>query len=74
MYEKVTVEAIFCCCEKCGHKWHSLAKRPPIICANSDCRSRQWDGPKVKRKPVRGLKVELPKPTRIRRNDDDTEF
>ena len=59
-------------CQRNGSPWLSLADRPPKVCPT--CRSREWDGKKRKRLPSRGPRVELPKPQKIRRNDDDTEF
>jgi hypothetical protein len=64
-----------CECKDCprrGAVWLSLAERGPKVCPT--CRSRQWDGPKVKRKPSRGPRVELPKPTKIKQQDEEEFF
>lgn len=58
-------------CNECGWDWYSIAKRKPDACPNRDCRTRQWDGKKQKRKPKRGPGIELPKPKRIREDMDD---
>ena len=59
-------------CERHGEPWLSLAERPPSVCPT--CRSREWDGVKVKRKPTKKPRVELPKPPKIRMVSDDAEF
>lgn len=71
MIRQVTVPALECTCGICGHVWHSLAppSRPPLWCANSLCRSREWDGSKVRRKPRRPARapaVVLPRPQKVR--------
>ena len=72
MIEIVILPVKKCTCNLCEHLWHTLADRPPSVCPT--CRSREWDGVKVKRKPARGPAVELPKPVKVRSNDDDTVF
>jgi hypothetical protein len=77
MKTEVQVSAWQCICEladcpRKGKPWLSLATRPPSKCPT--CRSREWDGAKQKRKPARKPRVDLPKPPKRRRRDDDTEF
>ena len=57
-------------CDVCGFPWVSINAKLPIFCANPDCRSRQWNGPK---KRVR-TKITLPKPTNVRNGEYDDEF
>ena len=61
-------------CDVCLLPWVSIASELPKFCPNRDCRSRQWNGKKQKRKPARLPSVELPKPQRIRTVDEDTDF
>jgi hypothetical protein len=61
-------------CDVCGYPWVSIARRKPEFCPNRDCRSREWDGRKTKRKPVRQPSIALPKPIKIRTANEDLEF
>ena len=77
MKSKVQATVWQCTCEladcpRKGKPWLSLAERPPSVCPT--CRAREWDGVKVKRKPTKKPRVELPKPPKIRRVSDDAEF
>jgi hypothetical protein len=68
-------------CDKCGwpnvegrkhpKPWVSIGDRLPDACPNRDCRSREWNGKKKKRKPAPKPRIELPKPNRIRRGEDE---
>jgi hypothetical protein len=77
MKDRVMVEVWRCQCEipdcpRKGEVWLSLGKRPPSVCPT--CRSREWDGVKVKRKPARGPQVTLPKPIKVRQQDEEEFF
>jgi hypothetical protein len=77
MKTRTQVECWLCICEVQGcvrqrKPWFSLGVRPPSVCPT--CRSREWDGPKVKRKPARGPRVKLPKPTKIKQQDEEEFF
>ena len=61
-------------CDACGFPWVSIASRLPDCCPNRDCRSREWNGKKKKRKPAPNPKIVLPKPNRIRTEEIDSEF
>lgn len=61
-------------CDVCLLKWVSIvASKLPDACPNRDCRSREWNGVKKKRKPAAKPKIviELPKPRRIKNVEDD---
>jgi hypothetical protein len=58
-------------CDACKIQWVSIASKLPNACPNRDCRSREWNGVKKKRKPAPKPKIELPKPRRIREEIDD---
>jgi len=58
-------------CNVCKHIWISIASILPPCCPNPDCRSREWNGKKTRRKPRRGPAIELPKPKRIKWEVDD---
>jgi Zn finger protein HypA/HybF involved in hydrogenase expression len=65
MIQLVEVEAQKCTCNKCSHKWITVARIPPAICPA--CRSRQWNGEKRHgRPPSIESRIELPKPKRVR--------
>jgi hypothetical protein len=61
-------------CDACGFPWVSISSRLPDCCPNRDCRSREWNGKKQKRKPTPKPRIVLPKPQRIRTEDVDDEF
>ena len=61
-------------CDVCLLEWYSIAKRLPDCCPNRDCRSREWNGKKKKRKPALKPRIELPKPKRIRTEELDADF
>lgn len=71
MIRDITIPAKECSCSACGYTWISISTRIPESCRNRDCRSREWNGKKIKRKPERGPKVKLPKPVRVRGGNDD---
>ena len=71
---EVTMLAKHYKCDQCAYDWYSLAKRLPDCCPNRECRSREWNGVKIKRKPERGPAIQLPKPKRIKGEDEDYEF
>ena len=58
-------------CDLCLQDWYSIAAKLPTNCPNRDCRSREWNGKKTKRKPLRGPAITLPKPNRIKQEMDD---
>lgn len=60
-------------CDLCRWDWYSIGIRKPDCCPNRDCRSREWDGKKQKRKPASKpkIEIELPKPRRIKPAEDD---
>ena len=59
-------------CDVCLLKWVSIvASKLPDACPNRECRSREWNGVKKKRKPAPKPKIELPKPRRIKPAEDD---
>jgi hypothetical protein len=58
-------------CDVCKYTWASIASRLPDACANPDCRSREWNGKKKKRRPAPKPKIVLPKPQRIKTEDFD---
>ena len=61
-------------CDACSFTWVSIASRLPDACPNRDCRSREWNGKKKKRKPALKPRIELPKPKRIRTEELDADF
>ena len=71
-------------CDECGwpdvegrkhiKPWVSIASKMPDACPNRDCRSREWNGKKQKRKPAPKPKINLPKPQRIKTEEFDDEF
>jgi len=78
MIHDVTVPARLAHCEVCQYEWVTLLAPPrlPATCMNRECRSRQWNGKKVKRKPDPKPKIVLPKPVKLRhkvRGGDDDE-
>ena len=66
MIEDVMLPGRHCTCDLCGHQWDTIAKEIPKCCANMKCRSREWNGKKIKRQPQPTVKIELPKPRRSR--------
>ncbi len=66
LISKIYIEARSCECDVCHHTWISIAKEIPKCCANMKCRSREWNGKKIKRQPQPTVKIELPKPRRSR--------
>jgi len=74
MIRVVQVFAYECICEvpgcpRNGEPWLSIAKRPPSVCTT--CKSREWNGKKIKRKPAKAPKIDLPKPVKVREAYDD---
>jgi hypothetical protein len=45
-------------CDICYHEWVKMGTVPPDSCANKDCRSRLWNGARMRRGP----KIKLPSP------------
>ncbi len=66
MIEDVMLPGKHCRCEICTYEWNTIALEPPKCCANLECRSREWNGKKIKRQPQPTVKIELPKPRRSR--------
>lgn len=73
MITNVTVPARYCVCDLCGYDWHSIAVQVPVNCQNRECRSREWNGKKLKRVPEKKPVVILPKPIRVRGGFNETE-
>ena len=73
MIQEVSIKATNCICNICHYQWVSIAATLPDTCRNRDCRSREWNG---KKKRVRKAKtrIELPKPTKVRWVEEETEF
>lgn len=69
MIRRTRIPAIRCQCEVCGHVWYSIARKLPESCANLKCRSREWNG-KKKRVTKPKVRIELPKPAKVRDYDD----
>lgn len=61
-------------CDLCGWDWYSIWTRKPECCPNRDCRSREWDGKKQKRRPTKKPRIILPKPNKTRWVEEDTDF
>ena len=70
MIRKVQIEANACECNICHYQWISIASEVPDTCRNKECRSREWNG-KKKRSSAR---IRLPKPTKIRHEDEEMDF
>ena len=58
-------------CNLCTWDWYSIGTRKPDCCPNRECRSREWNGKKQKRKPAQKPKIELPKPRRTKQGEDE---
>jgi hypothetical protein len=58
-------------CDVCGYPWISVAVKLPTHCQNRECRSREWNGKKQRVRPTR---IELPKQTKVRNEDAETDF
>ena len=57
-------------CDVCSFQWVSINRTLPEFCANRECRSREWNG-----KKNRGAgKITLPKPTKIKWVEEETDF
>ena len=57
-------------CEQCNYVFVSIGKKLPESCPNRECRSREWNG-----KKKRGAgKITLPKPTKIKWVEEETDF
>ena len=58
-------------CEICSYVWVSISSdKLPEFCPNRLCRSREWNG-----KKKRGAgKITLPKPTKIKWVEEETDF
>lgn len=61
-------------CNVCSWEWVSISRDLPDFCANRECRSREWNGKKKKRKPRRAPAIEIPKPRKPRAGSLDTEL
>lgn len=57
-------------CEKCQKIWICLSPDLPEFCTNRDCRSREWNGKKKRRKPT-DERIQIPKPSRVRSQDEE---
>ena len=58
-------------CDLCHYRWVSIAAQLPTHCQNRECRSREWNGVK---KRVRPTRIELPKPTKVKWVEEETDF
>lgn len=75
MIQDVTIPARLLTCEICTYSWVSIMRnRLPSHCQNRECRSREWNGVKIKKLPDRKPQVVLPKPVKIRQVDEGEEF
>jgi hypothetical protein len=54
-----------CTCDRCGWTWISLAKRTPEECPSRACRTKQWNGQKV-RSHVHEIKFPAPRKSGIK--------
>jgi hypothetical protein len=70
MIKDINVPAKACTCNVCGYFWVSVANKIPDTCRNKACRSREWNG-KKKRVRTKKAKIELPKPKRIKAQEED---
>ena len=52
-------------CDVCGWYWITIIRTLPACCPNKTCRSREWNGKKVKRSPSL-TRIQLPKPPKVR--------
>lgn len=59
-------------CDACKIQWVSIASKLPDACPNRECRSREWNGVKKKRKPAPKPKIVLPSPRRMKTGEDDS--
>lgn len=71
MITDVTIPARYCVCNVCGYDWHSIAVKIPESCQNRKCRSREWNGVKVKRAPEKKPVLVLPKTIKVRGGNED---
>lgn len=75
MIKDITIPARLLTCEVCHYDWVSIMRdRLPASCQNRECRSREWNGVKVKKLPDKKPKIELPKPRKIRQVYEEEEF
>lgn len=65
MIETITREVQRCTCRKCKppYIWDTLASNPPVKCPK--CKARDWNT-KAKLGRPRTVRVEMPKPKRVR--------
>lgn len=49
-----------CVCDRCGHTWISLGDKQTDCCPNRKCRTREWDGLKL-RPHVNEIKFPAPR-------------
>lgn len=73
MIKDVTIPARLCQCSICDYEWISIATLVPVNCQNRECRSREWNGKKLKLVPEKKPVVILPKPIRVRGGFNETE-
>lgn len=71
MITNVTVPARLCRCDICFYEWISIATFVPVNCQNRECRSREWNGKKLKKPQEKRPLLVLPKPVKIRGGNDE---
>jgi hypothetical protein len=76
MITNVTVPARLCHCEICTYEWVTLLAPPrlPATCQNRECRSRLWNGKKPRKEQEKKPQVILPKPSKIRGENNEEDF
>lgn len=57
-------------CDICRYVWVSISRELPEWCPNRDCRSREWNGRKTRRKPSLE-RIQLPKPPKVRSKEEE---
>lgn len=75
MIQDVTIPARLLTCEVCQYEWVSIMRnRLPSHCQNRECRSREWNGKKEKKKPAPKPKIVLPRAVKVKGGEEDEQF
>lgn len=64
MIQDVMIPGKHCTCDVCGREWDSLLNQLPKWCPTRSCRSREWNGKTIQRRPQK--KIALPRPKKVR--------